>query len=58
MLTEGRYTPTKTGEGLTEAAFSVDMNHTGMFVRFEVVDQHGRRAISRGIFLDEWSDRT
>jgi hypothetical protein len=53
MLTEGRYTPSKTGEGLTEATFPVDINRTGMFVRFEVVDQYGRRAISRGIFLDE-----
>ncbi|MBQ8350936.1 MAG: hypothetical protein IJY20_02685 [Clostridia bacterium] len=56
LLTEGRHTPAKVGEGLQEATFTIDERKTGMFVRLEVVDACGRRAISRGIFLDEWSD--
>ena len=56
MLTEGRYAPCRTGEGLREAIFSLDTARTGAFVRFEVVDARGRRAVSPGIFLNEWSD--
>lgn len=56
LLSEGRHAPVKSGDGLTEASFPLKPEREGKFVRLEVVDATGRRAISRGIFLDEWRD--
>ncbi len=56
LLSEGRYTRTVEGDGITEAYFDRVPEKTGSFVRFEVVDAQGARAISRGYFADEFKE--
>ena len=58
LLSEGRHVAVQKGEGIFEATFAIDSSRTGSFVRFEVVDAGGRRAVSRGIFLDEEDGET
>ncbi len=54
LLSEGRYTKTVAGEEIEEAIFTPNPASIGRFVRFELVDARGRRAISRGYFRTEW----
>ena len=54
LLSEGRYAKAVDGDGITEAYFDRFPAKTGSFIRFEVVDAHGARAISRGYFSDEF----
>ncbi len=54
LLSEGRYSKCVESEGIEEAVFRRDIAKTGAFVRFEVVDAQGRRAISRAYFEDEF----
>lgn len=57
LHSEGRYVATVKGEWITEAYFPLQEKEMGMFVRVEVMAQGGQRAISRGIFFDEWSGK-
>lgn len=54
LLSEGRYAKCVQGEGIEEAIFKRNPAKTGEFVRFEVVDAQGRRAISRAYFEEEF----
>ena len=54
LLSEGRYAKCVSGEGIEEAVFVRDLSKTGNFVRFEVEDAQGRRAISRAYFEEEF----
>lgn len=56
LASEGRYVKCRTGEGLTEATFSVAPERCGSYFRLELVGADGRRAYTRAYFFDELAE--
>lgn len=57
LHSEGRDLRVKTGEGLTEVAFTLLPEKFGAYLRIELVDQDQKHAYSRAYFADEWSQK-
>ena len=53
LASESRHVQRKSGEGLTEAVFSLSPHKCGSYFRVELIAENGRRAYSRAYFFDE-----
>ncbi len=56
LLSEGRYTQTVRGDGMSVATLRLPWEKMGAYFRLEIADAAGGLAITRGYFRDEWQE--